>query len=110
LIEVLVALGMVAVALAAGARASYGLLNNVTRQSDMLIAQLCAENEVIKIRLAAQMPNVGVSALTCEQAGRTVPVNVAVQVTSNTEFRRVDVKAGPDDGAVWQLSAVVSRN
>lgn len=110
LIELLVALGMVAVALAAGARASYALTNNVTRQSDMLLAQLCAENEMIKIRLTPQMPNVGISTVACEQAGRTLQVSVAVQATSNSEFRRVDVKASQDGRAVWQLSTVVARN
>lgn len=110
LIEVLVALGMVAIALAAGARASYALTNSATRQSDLLLAQLCAENEIIKIRLAPQMPNVGNSTVVCEQAGRTLQVSVAVQATSNTEFRRVDVKASHDGGAVWQLSTVVARN
>ncbi len=110
LIEVLVALGMVAIALAAGARASYALTNNATRQSEMLLAQLCADNEIIKIRLAPQIPNVGNSTVTCEQAGRTLQVSVAVQATSNTEFRRVDVKASQAGGAVWQLSTVVARN
>lgn len=110
LIEVLVALGMVAIALAAGARATYALTASATRQSDLLLAQLCAENEIIKIRLAPQMPDVGNSTAVCEQAGRTLQVSVAVQATSNTEFRRVDVKASQADGAVWQLSTVVARN
>jgi general secretion pathway protein I len=110
LIEVLVALGMVAIALAAGARAAYALTASATRQSDLLLAQLCAENEIIKIRLAPQMPNVGESAVACNQAGRTLQVSVSVQPTSNTEFRRVDVKASQADGPVWQLSTVVARN
>jgi general secretion pathway protein I len=110
LIEVLVALGMVAIALAAGVRVTYALTDSATRQSDLLLAQLCAENEIIKIRLAPQMPNVGDSTVVCEQAGRTLQVSVAVQATSNTEFRRVDVKASQDGGAVWQLSTVVARN
>lgn len=110
LIEVLVALGMVAIALAAGARATYALTADVTRHSDLLLAQLCAENEIIKIRLAPQAPNVGNSTVVCEQAGRTLQVSIAVQPTSNTAFRRVDVKASQDGGAVWQLSTVVARH
>jgi general secretion pathway protein I len=110
LIEVLVALGIVAIALAASARVAYALTASATRQSDLLLAQLCAENEIIKIRLAPLMPNVGESTVACNQSGRTLQVSVSVQPTSNTEFRRVDVEASQADGAVWQLSTVVARN
>ena len=109
LIEVLVALGMVAIALAAGARATYALTNNVSRQSGVLLAHLCAENEIIKIRLSRQMPNVGDSTVACEQAGRIVQVSVSVLPTLNTEFRRVDIKASESDGSILQLSTVVTR-
>jgi general secretion pathway protein I len=109
LIEVLVALGMVAVALAAGARATYALTNNVSRQSGVLLAHLCADNEIIKIRLSRQMPNVGDSTVACEQAGRIVQVSVSVLPTPNTEFRRVDVKASESGDSILQLSTVVTR-
>ena len=56
LIEVLVALSIVAVALAAGTQAMQALTSNAARQSDVLLAQLCAENELIKIRLSRQLP------------------------------------------------------
>jgi general secretion pathway protein I len=109
LIEVLVALAMVAIALAAGARASYALTDNVSRQSNLLMAQLCAENEIIKIRLSRQMPNVGNSTANCEQAGRSLPVNVTVSPTPNAEFRRVNVSVAQADGfTILQLSTVVS--
>lgn len=109
LIEVLVALGMVAVALAAGARATYALTNNVSRQSNVLLAHLCAENEIIKIRLSRQMPNVGDTTVACEQAGRTVQVTVSVLPTLNTEFRRIDVTIGEAENSILQLSTVVTR-
>jgi general secretion pathway protein I len=109
LIEVLVALGMVAVALTAGARATYALTNNVSRQSNVLLAHLCVENEIIKMRLSRQMPNVGDSTVACEQSGRTVQVSVSVLPTLNTEFRRVDVKASESGSLILQLSTVVTR-
>ena len=109
LIEVLVALGMVAVALAAGARATYALTNNVSRQSNVLLAHLCAENEIIKIRLSRQMPNVGDTTVACAQAGRIVQVTVSVLPTLNTEFRRVDVKISEAENSILQLSIVVTR-
>lgn len=109
LIEVLVALGMVAVALAAGARATYALTNHVSREANLLIAHLCAENEITKIRLSRQMPNVGKSTVICEQAGHTLQLSLSVMPTVNTEFRRVDMKVGEVDEAILQVSTVVTR-
>ena len=48
LIEVLVALGIVAIALVAGLQASAALTNNAQRQTDALLAQMCAENELAR--------------------------------------------------------------
>ena len=59
LVEVLVALGIVAIALVAGLQASAALTANAQRQSDVLLAHICAENELIRLRLARQMPPVG---------------------------------------------------
>ena len=74
LVEVLVALGIVAVALIAGLQASSALTTNALRQSDVLLAHICAENELVKMRLSRQMPNVGDSDQPCEQAGRVLAV------------------------------------
>ena len=72
LIEVLVALGIVSVALLAGMRATDSLVNNAQRLSDVLLGQICVENELIKVRLSKAMPNVGDSTFSCEQAGKTM--------------------------------------
>ena len=53
LVEVLVALGIVAIALMAGLQATTALTRNALRQSDIVLAQLCAENELVKARLSA---------------------------------------------------------
>jgi type II secretion system protein I len=70
LVEVLVALSIVAIALMAGLQATTALTRNALRQSDIVLAQLCAENELVYARLSRQMPSVGDSQVTCEQAGR----------------------------------------
>jgi general secretion pathway protein I len=59
LVEVLVALGIVAIALMAGLQATTALTRNAQRQSDIVLAQLCAENELVKARLSRQMPRRG---------------------------------------------------
>ena len=109
LIEVLVALSIVALALAAGARATGALTANAERQSNMLLAQLCAENELVKIRLARQMPGVGDTSLTCEQGGRRLRVDLVVRPTPNPNFRRVDAQVLDDTLPIWRLTTVVGR-
>ena len=108
LIEVLVALGIVAIALVAGLQAMAALTNNAMRQSDMLLAHLCAENELIKIRLSRQMPGVGDSTAACEQAGRSLQVTLTVRPTPNPQFRRVDARVSDGNTPVLQLSTVVT--
>ncbi|MFZ4285996.1 type II secretion system minor pseudopilin GspI [Variovorax sp. HJSM1_2] len=109
LVEVLVALGIVAVALLAGLRASSALTTNAQRQSDVLLAQLCAENELVKVRLSTQMPNVGDSTQACEQAGLALQVNIAVRPTPNPSFRRVDAVVLNGDSPVLRLTTIVGR-
>ena len=70
LVEVLVALGIVAIALVAGTQASSALLRNAGRQSDVLLGQICAENELSKARLARQLPSVGDSTVPVSRPGR----------------------------------------
>lgn len=109
LVEVLVALAIVAIALAAGLQATSALTNNAQRQSTVLLAQICAENELVKTRLAGQMPNIGDSTETCEQAGRQFTVNVAVRPTPNPSFRRVDAQVIDENAPVLRLSTIVGR-
>ena len=54
LIEVMVALGIVAIALVAGLKATAALASNALRQSDMLLAQLCTDNALVTLRLTEQ--------------------------------------------------------
>lgn len=110
LVEVLVALAIVAIALAAGAQATNALTRNAQRQSDMVLAQLCAENQLIQLRLSPQMPPVGESSQGCEQAGVQLDVAVSTTPTLNPNFNRVDVQVR--DAQRWpllRLSTVIGR-
>ncbi len=109
LVEVLVALGIVAIALMAGMQATGALTRHAQRQSDVLLAQICAENELIKMRLAHQMPDVGDSSVGCEQAGHDFTVVVAVRPTPNPLFRRVDTQVMKGADAVLRLSTIAGR-
>jgi general secretion pathway protein I len=109
LIEVLVALGIVAIALLAGLQATTALTNNALRQSDVLLAHICAENELIKTRLQRQMPGVGDTTTSCEQGPRTLQVTLSVRPTPNPEFRRVDAQVSDGNTPILQLSTIVTR-
>jgi len=109
LVEVLVALGIVAIALLAGLQATAALTRHAQRQSDVLLAQTCAENELVKVRLAKQMPDVGDSSIACEQAGEVFTVALAVRATPNPSFRRVDAQVLKGADSVLRLSTVVGR-
>ena len=110
LIEVLVALGIVAIALTAGLKATAALGRNAERQSDLLLAQLCAENSLIQLRLGQQLPGVGDSTADCPQAGQTLQVQTVVRPTPNPNFLRVDARVLKQNVTLFQLSTVMGRN
>ena len=109
LIEVLVALGIVAVALAAGVRSTGALTRNAERQSDLLLAQLCAENALVAVRLSKQMPAVGDNTSNCEQAGRNLGVTLSVRPTPNPNFLRVEAQVIEREARLLTVSTVVGR-
>lgn len=109
LIEVLVALAIVAIALMAGLQATSALTRNAARQTDVLLAHLCAQNQLVKVRLASQMPSIGDSTLACEQAGRRYDVTVVVLPLPNPQFRRVDAQVFDGQDPVLRLSTIVGR-
>jgi general secretion pathway protein I len=109
LVEVLVALSIVALALAAGAQATASLTHNAERQSDLLLAQLCAENALVGMRLSRQMPAVGDNSTSCEQAGRSLDVRLAVRPTPNANFLRVEAQVTEGSIPMLTLSTVVGR-
>ncbi|MBK7004086.1 MAG: type II secretion system minor pseudopilin GspI [Burkholderiales bacterium] len=109
LIEVLVALSIVALALAAGARATGALTANAERQSNMLLAQLCAENTLIGLRLNRMMPPIGDDTQSCVQAGREWTVHLSVRPTPNPNFVRVQAQVADGETPLLALSTVMGR-
>lgn len=110
LIEVLVALAIVAMTLAAGVKAAGALADNTRRLGDTLAGQWCADNHLVALRLQRQLPPVGDSDHTCDQLGQTFPVHMTVRPTPNPLFRRIDVRVRDADGHELLLySTVMSR-
>ena len=109
LLEVLVALGIVAIALTTGLRASSALIDNAARQANTLLAHICAENELVRLRLLDQMPGVGETRVPCAQAGQAYEVATTVSPTPNPSFRRIDAQVFDTGQPVLKLSTVVGR-
>lgn len=110
LIEVLIALAIVAITLAAGVKAAAALANNTERFADTLAAQWCADNQLTALRLARQFPPVGDSDFSCEQLGRTYRGKLVVRPTPNPNFRRVDAQISDAEGRpLLRLSTIQPR-
>lgn len=110
LVEVMVALAIVAIALGAGLRAAGVLTDNAQRLNDVTAAQWCAENELAALRLARVFPGIGDAEFACEQLGRTYPGVVQTRATPNPNFRRVDVQVSDDAGRpLVTLTTVLGR-
>jgi general secretion pathway protein I len=109
LVEVLVALAIVAIALTAGLQATSALTRNALRQSSVMLAHICAENELAKARLARALPDIGDSTVACPQANREFSVAVGVRPTPNPSFRRVDAQVFDGETPVLRISTVIGR-
>ena len=113
LIEIMVALAVVALTLGAGIKAAASLTQQAQRQTDQWLAQLCAENELARLRLSTQWPGIGESDTACEQGGRTLRVRLGVRATPNPNFRRIEARvddAAANDGVtLLSLSTVLGR-
>ena len=115
LVEVLVGMAIVAVTLGAGLRVSGSQINNAQRQGDMFRAQLCAENELVKLRLTRQLPDIGDKSFVCEQSGVSYAGKLDVQATPNPSFRKVDALVYQGDGdnkqayTLLKLSTLMGR-
>lgn len=113
LIEIMVALAVVALTLGAGIQAAGALTRQAERQTDQWLAQLCAENELARLRLSTQWPGLGESESACEQGGRTLRVRLGIQATPNPNFRRIEARvddpAGTEAKVLLSLSTVLGR-
>lgn len=110
LVEVLVAVAIVAIALAAGSRAAGALLDNSQRLSDVTLAQWCADNRLVGMKLAKQFPDVGETSFECTQLGQTFNVKMIIRASFNPNFRIVDTNVQDNRGqSLTHLSVIMPR-
>lgn len=112
LIEVLVALTIVAITLGAGIKAAGALTGNAERLADVSLAQWCADNQLTELKLqrSGQLPGVGDTEFSCEQLGRSFKGRLVIRPTPNPNFRRADAVVLDDqEHALVSLSTVLAR-
>ena len=110
LLEVLVAVAIVATALAAGSRAASNIVDNSQRLNDITLAKWCADNALTEMRLIHRFPDVGTANYTCKQVGHDYKGIERVQGTPNPSFRRVDEIVTDGNGQqLLTISTVVGR-
>jgi general secretion pathway protein I len=110
LLEVLVALVIIGVALAASMRAALSLTSTTDYSRQKLLAMLTAENRLLELRLARERLEPGEEVEACEQGGITFTCAQAVKPTPNPFFRRVEVRVfrSDDDGNRRQLAELMT--
>ena len=100
LIEVLVALTIVAITLGAGIKAAGALTDNTQRLADVSAAQWCADNQLTGLRLSGLTPPVGDSDFACSELGQPYHGKLVVRPTPNPLFVNVDAQIADDAGRV----------
>jgi general secretion pathway protein I len=92
LIEVLVALAIVAVALLAALRAVGAMAQNNAELRMRLLAQISAENRIAELRIARAFPDIGSRTLACPQGALALECVEETKGTPNPLFRRIEVR------------------
>ena len=107
LVEVLVALTIVAITLGAGLKAAAALTDNAQRLSDVTAAQWCADNTLTGLRMTKTFPGTGETDFACQQLGRDYPGKLVTRATPNPNFRMVEARVLDEQGHVLVALATV---
>jgi general secretion pathway protein I len=110
LLEVLIALVIIGVALAASMRGAMSLTTTAEYTREKMLAVMTAENRLLELRLARERLEQGENSLPCEQGGLTFQCVQAVKPTPNPFFRRVEVRVfkTASDGSPRMLAELMT--
>ena len=109
LVEVLVALAIVAVSLISASQVGGVWVLNANRQWQYQLAQVCADNALIALRLSSQLPGMGERSIDCTQAQREMRVVLTVRATPNPSFRRVEAQVFEAQTPLVRVQTVIGR-
>jgi general secretion pathway protein I len=110
LIEVMVALAIVAITLGAGIKAAGALTGNTQRLANAIAAQWCADNQLTGLRLSKLTPPIGDSEFSCVQLGQVFRGRLVTRPTPNPLFVNVDAQIADDAGQpILNLTTVLRK-
>jgi general secretion pathway protein I len=112
LIEVLIALAIIAIAMGAALRSTGVMVDNNQALRDKSLALLAAENTLAQLRLEQALPQPGRDTVACPQGGRNLQCERIYTNSANGGFRQVTVvvhPAGQPDTTLVRLSGLLSR-
>lgn len=92
LLEVLVALAIIAIALTAAVRAAGVSLDSSAQVKERMLASWVAQNRLAELTARHAFPELGTRSGTAAQAGRTFTWEEITGVTPNQNFRRVEIR------------------
>ncbi|MDR8729747.1 type II secretion system minor pseudopilin GspI [Burkholderia pseudomultivorans] len=111
MIEVLVALAIIAIALAASIRAVGTMATGAADLHRRLLAGWSADNALAQLRLAHAWPAVGDQSFDCSQGNVQLVCSQRVSATPNPVFRRVEISVSMPgrSGVLAQMVTVVAN-
>ena len=112
LVEVLVALAILATALAAASRVSVMMADSSAELRQRLLAGWTAQNRLAELQARQAWPGVGSRSGEAEQAGLKLTWRETVSSTPNPLFRRIEIsvgESGRDDYALARLTGYLAR-
>lgn len=106
LVEILVALAIVAVALAAGMRAIAQATDSATMLKQRTLALWVAQNRLAMAQLALPWPSLGRDEGVAEQAGARFAWRQTVSGTPNPSFRKIEIVVVEPAAPEYALAAL----
>lgn len=107
LIEILVALAIIAVALAAGMRALAQSTDSATALKARTLALWVAQNRLAAAQIATPWPALGNYQGNATQAGAQFQWREAVTITPNPAFRKIEISVMEPDRPEYQVAHLV---
>lgn len=108
LLEVLIALAILAIGLAAAMRAIGVATNSSFELKQRMLAQWVAQNRAAELRALGLWPDPGVSEGEAEQAGQRFTWQQKVTTTPNALFRRVEINVARPDQLSHSLASLIT--
>lgn len=109
MVEVLVGLAITAIALLAVSQAMQSMAHAAERQRQVMLAQLCANNALVGVRLMGRYPEPGQSSSECVQNEQTFTVTLWVSATANPSLRRVQAQVLQNQDSVLSVVTLIGR-